>query len=362
MCRPTAPFGASRKKDASRRATWELRFYELALKVSGAVQARRWTTLPGGGFIHSFNGAHSLFVDTIRSLRSLALGHALGQPLMDEQDAEVTLLERLLQHARATAQFSVLLRTRTCDRYERAGAHGARESFQRRERHLPRPEHAAGLLAVHDMDARSGVGHAGLHRRRSNSSTTLAAAVLRTVRRTRRHRCDPDRSRARDVRSLHRRRDCRGRRAVLGRRRAGGLAALGALERARPADPFNDREPVDSSAAAIAAQGLLHEAFARRSRQRGQDADARPLRAGGPARAATRPLRRSQDRIWQWISRHTEGLLPHSVYHIGRTAGTSCRTGAPTSLAANRVSGATTTRAKRRFKSSSKSWLKAAAT
>src|SRR4249919_3086473 len=32
---------------------WELQFYELALKVSSAVQARRWTTIPGGGFIHS---------------------------------------------------------------------------------------------------------------------------------------------------------------------------------------------------------------------------------------------------------------------------------------------------------------------
>src|SRR5690349_25162393 len=49
--------------------SWEVACYELALKVSGAVQARRWTRLPDGGFIHSFNGPHSLFVDTIRSLR-----------------------------------------------------------------------------------------------------------------------------------------------------------------------------------------------------------------------------------------------------------------------------------------------------
>src|SRR5947208_8978560 len=63
---------------------WERRVYELALKASGAVQARRWTRLPDGGFIHSFNGAHSLFVDTMRSLRALALGHLLGQPLMEE--------------------------------------------------------------------------------------------------------------------------------------------------------------------------------------------------------------------------------------------------------------------------------------
>src|SRR5687768_5259646 len=62
-------------------APWEVHFYQLALKVSGAVQAKRWTRIPdagpgssdagrqgSGGYIYSFNGAHSLFVDTIRSL------------------------------------------------------------------------------------------------------------------------------------------------------------------------------------------------------------------------------------------------------------------------------------------------------
>jgi len=53
----------------------ELRFYELALKVSGAVQAARWTDLPDGrGYIYSFNGSHSLFIDTIRTLRICGLG------------------------------------------------------------------------------------------------------------------------------------------------------------------------------------------------------------------------------------------------------------------------------------------------
>ena len=46
---------------------------------AGARAGRR---LPGGGFIHSFNGAHSLFVDTIRSLRALALAHQLGHRLL----------------------------------------------------------------------------------------------------------------------------------------------------------------------------------------------------------------------------------------------------------------------------------------
>src|SRR4030095_50783 len=65
----------------------ENEFYELALKISGAVQAARWTKIADGtGFIHSFNGPHSLFVDTIRSCRALALAHQLGHVLMGEQD------------------------------------------------------------------------------------------------------------------------------------------------------------------------------------------------------------------------------------------------------------------------------------
>ena len=77
-------------------APWEAKFYELALKVSGAVQARRWTPIPDGGYIYSFNGAHSLFVDTMRSLRALALAHLLGHRLVEEQDAQVNLLSRLV--------------------------------------------------------------------------------------------------------------------------------------------------------------------------------------------------------------------------------------------------------------------------
>ena len=47
----------------------ELQLYETALKVSGAVQASRWsTTIDGDGYVYSFNGPHSLFCDTIRSM------------------------------------------------------------------------------------------------------------------------------------------------------------------------------------------------------------------------------------------------------------------------------------------------------
>jgi len=87
---------------------WERSFYELALKASGAVQARRWTNLAdGNGYVYSFNGPHSLFADTIRSLRSLALAHQLCHVLMGENDAGIPLLDRLLQHARTTAKYVV---------------------------------------------------------------------------------------------------------------------------------------------------------------------------------------------------------------------------------------------------------------
>jgi unsaturated chondroitin disaccharide hydrolase len=82
--------------------------YELALKVSGAVQAARWSPLRDGrGYIYSFNGPHSLFADTIRSLRSLALAHRLGHAVCGESDQRISLLERLIQHASVTAEFTV---------------------------------------------------------------------------------------------------------------------------------------------------------------------------------------------------------------------------------------------------------------
>ena len=86
----------------------ERHFYELALKASGAVQASRWTDLGDGeGYVYSFNGPHSLFSDTIRSMRALALAHGLGHTLGGENDVHHSLLSRLLAHARATARYNV---------------------------------------------------------------------------------------------------------------------------------------------------------------------------------------------------------------------------------------------------------------
>src|SRR2546428_464929 len=86
----------------------EKNFYELALKVSGAVQAARWSrTSDGLGYIYSFNGPQSLFIDTMRSLRSLSLAHQLGHVLQGEQDERICLLWRMLCHAQTTATHSI---------------------------------------------------------------------------------------------------------------------------------------------------------------------------------------------------------------------------------------------------------------
>jgi unsaturated chondroitin disaccharide hydrolase len=95
----------------------ELDFYEMALKASGAVQAARWTSIPGNpaerptdrdtGYIHSFNGPHSLFSDTIRSVRALMVAWQLNHALMGENDRAIDLLKRGLQHGLTTAQYNV---------------------------------------------------------------------------------------------------------------------------------------------------------------------------------------------------------------------------------------------------------------
>ena len=85
----------------------ETEYYELALKLSAAVQAKRWTSLGDGGFIYSFNGPHSLFIDTMRTTRILMSGHVLGHKMLDEHDEVINLLERALQHGLTSAKYNV---------------------------------------------------------------------------------------------------------------------------------------------------------------------------------------------------------------------------------------------------------------
>ncbi len=198
-------------------------FYELALKVSGAIQAARWTQIGGGkGYIYSFNGAHSLFIDTIRSLRSLALSHQLGHVLMGEQDQKISLLQRLIEHADTTARYAIYYGEGR-DAYDVPGR-TAHESIY------------AELLeffgALRDREAgrprRSAFG--------SGTETVFLRAATITAEFYVKNSCADG--------------------IPIWDTAAPNLHRLGDYL-SKPADPFNRWEPMDSSAAVIAAQGLL---------------------------------------------------------------------------------------------------------
>ncbi len=88
---------------------------------------------------------------------------------------------------------------------------------------------------------------------------------------------------------------------------APGLTSLGDWG-SRPADPFNEFEPVDSSAAAIAAQGLLR--LARVLTARGED-------GRRYEQAGLTVLDTLLDASGPYLSSDPahEGLLLHSIYH-----------------------------------------------
>ena len=131
------------------------------------MQAARWTALQDGlGYIHSFNGRHSLFIDTIRTLRVCGVAHVLGHTLLGKQENRINLLGRLLTHAKTSAEFNIYYGEGR-DHYDVPKLRGrtAHEAIFNPASGVFRcPKFAAGLFPVHYMDARARLGHAGLCR------------------------------------------------------------------------------------------------------------------------------------------------------------------------------------------------------
>jgi hypothetical protein len=268
---------------------WERRYYELALKCSGAVQAARWSrTADGGGYIYSFNGPHSLFVDTIRTLRALAVAHLLGHVLMGEGDRKISLLERLIEHARATAQYAVYYGEGR-DAYDVRGRVAHESIFNVTDGHYRCPNSQQGYSPFTTWTRGLAWAMCGFAEQLEFLDTLPGPhPVLEMFEKAARATCDfylentpPDGIPYWDT-------------------GAPGLAQLGDW-RAKPADPFNAYEPVDSSAAAIAAQGLLRLGHRLR--------DERYWQAG---LAVCNTL---FDEPYLSTSGHHQGLILHSVYH-----------------------------------------------
>ncbi|MEP7323027.1 MAG: glycoside hydrolase family 88 protein [Saprospiraceae bacterium] len=282
---------------------WEKNFYELALKISGAVQAARWTTIKTGGFIHSFNGAHSLFVDTIRSCRAVTISHMLGHVFQGEGDVKINLLERAIQHILATASYSVFYGEGR-DTYDISGRTAHESVFNVKDGNFRCPNSQQGYSGfttwtrglawamcgfaeqLEWLDTTHEDEFISLGGKESLTQTMLKAAIAT---------CDfyidhtpidgvpywdtgaPD---------LHKMGDY--------------------LNQA--SNPFNDYEPVDSSAAAIGAQGLLRLGSYLISKGK-KEAGSKYIQTGLTV------ISTLLDAPYLSIDKNHEGLLLHSIYH-----------------------------------------------
>ena len=285
----------------------ERHLYELALKSSGAVQARRWArTDDGGGYVYSFNGPHSLFSDTVRSMRALALAHLLGQALHGENDERISLLDRLVAHCRATARYNVFFGEER-DAYDVSGRvvheslfnpnDGCYRCPSTQQGYSPFTTWTRGLAWVilgfaEQLEFLERVDDAELEPLGGRGE--IESFMERTARAT----CD----------------------FYLEHTPIDGIpywdtGAPGLAEmqgwRERPADPNNDHEPVDSSAAAIAAQGLLR--LGRHLRIAGEETDGmRYWQAGLTV------LQTLLAEPYLCVDGTHQGLIRHSIYHRPR--------------------------------------------
>ncbi|MCA9148688.1 MAG: glycoside hydrolase family 88 protein [Planctomycetales bacterium] len=287
----------------------DLNFYELALKASGAVQANRWSpTADGGGYIYSFNGPHSLFSDTIRSLRTLVMAHRLGHVLWAENDRRISLLERAIQHAQATQRYNVYFGAGR-DAYDVRGRVVHESIFNTNDGNYRCPSTQQGyspfstwtrglawilLGYAEQLEFLATVADDELEPFGSRSQ------IEGEMRKTLEAVCDF---------YIEHTPTCGVPYWDTG---APGLEKLGDYLD-RPADPFNDHEPVDSSAAAIAAQGLLR---AGKYYSRGDATDeGRATKYWQAGLTVMQSLLKtpylSDDEVHQ-------GLLLHTIYHRPR--------------------------------------------
>jgi len=281
----------------------EKNFYELALKVSGTVQASRWTKITGGGFIYSFNGPHSLFVDTIRSCRVLMLSHLLGQALPAENDRYFSLMERAAQHLIATATYNIFYGEGR-DVYDVRGRTAHECIFNVKDGNFRCPNSQQGFSGfttwtrglawailgfAEELEMFDTLKQENLET--TGGISTLLATLLKA---------------ARAVSDYYLENSCTDG-IPYWDTGAPQLASMGDCLN-QPANPFNDFEPVDSSAAVIAAQGLLR--LGHYLTKRGERAD-----GSNYFQAGLTVSRRLLEEPYLSRDKHHQGLLLHSIYH-----------------------------------------------
>ena len=277
-------------------------FYELALKVSGAVQAARWTNLPDGlGYIYSFNGPHSLFVDTMRSLRSLAVAHQLGHVLMGERDQKISLLDRLVAHAATTTQYNIYYGEGR-DAYDVAGRTAHESVFNLNDRSYRCPNSQQGYSAFTTWTrglAWAILGYAELLEFLSTPAPSALGSGKSKV-------CAAFPHAANATADFYLASSCTDG-IPMWDTGAPNLHRLGNYL-VKSSNPFNAWEPVDSSAAAIAGQGLIR--LGNHLSAKGDRKNGTRYYAAGLTVANT-----LLDEPYLSTTAGHQGLVLHSVYH-----------------------------------------------
>lgn len=286
----------------------EKNFYEVALKVSGAVQAARWTKLADGtGFIHSFNGPHSLFVDTIRSCRALAVAHQLGHVLMGEQDAKISLLQRVVEHALNTARYNVYFGAGR-DAYDIRGRTAHEAVFNTVSGVFRCPNSQQGYAPFSTWTRGLAWALCGYPEQLEFLATQSEskAADFKAVGNVEKYRAMLLKT-ALATADFYLENSCADG-VPMWDTGAPNLHRLPANYLSKPSDPYNRFEPVDGSAAAIAAQGLI-----RLGNYLNATGD---KQAGAKYRQAGLSVARTlfNEPYLSTDPKH-QGLLLHSVYH-----------------------------------------------
>ena len=289
---------------------WEAETYSLALRLSGAVQASRWTELPDSlGYVYTFNGPHSLFVDTIRSMRILEVAHQMGHLLMGEGDRKISLLRRALQHAETTARYTVYYGTGR-DGYDIRGRTAHEAIFNVNNGSFRCPSTQQGYSPFTTWTRGQAWILSGFAEQLEFLATLpeseFAAADLPYYP-TRQAALDRFLEVARAAADFYLT-ETPSDGIPYWDTGAPGLHNLGDYK-SRPAEPFNRWEPVDSSAAAISAQGRLRLGRYLMQRKDTEDEGRNYFQAGlTVARTLLAEPYLSTDVTHQ-------GLLLHSIYH-----------------------------------------------
>jgi len=282
---------------------WENHFYQLAIKISGAVQAARWTPIPDGGFIHSFNGPHSLFVDTIRSCRILMVAHHLGHVLMGEGDKPISLLERAIQHLKATADYSVFY-GKGRDQYDERGRTAHEIIFNIKDGACRCPNSQQGYTGFSTWTRGQAWAITGFAEELEFLDTLADESLEPFGGRVEVENWMTEAAVATCEHAIQHSPPCGIPYWDTG---APGLHLMGDYLD-RPADPFNAYEPVDSSAAAIRAQGFLR--LGRRFHQKGAIEQGDRFWNAGVKMADT-----LFDEPYLSSDETHHGLILHSIYH-----------------------------------------------